>query len=432
MTAGLSAVVACEKQPPAPALPAPAVRVAIATVQPVAQSEQLLATLDGSTNAEVRPQVTGVIQSVDYKEGTVVAAGTLLFTIDKRPFVDALQKAEGDYASAVAELGKAKADVARYVPLVAERAISQQELDDARAAEQVAAANVKAVLAAVETARLNLTWTRVTSPIRGLAGIAKTRVGNLVNPTALLATVSTVDPIRVSFSLSEQQYMQYASILPQVDEPRQARQRLVELILPDGTTYPYPADHVIIGRAFDPSTNTLLVQALFPNPGDKLRPGMYAQARIHGKLTPRVLVPDAAVQQTQGEYHVDVVNAQGRVEIRAVTIGGKVDHSDIVESGIRPRERVIVAGQQNVRPGMLVTVQEQAPQQASPPGQPAGAQAAPSSVPPSLSGQQEQACAQSAGPQLPPGPASAARQVRQLPDSDAGAGSPAGGAEPDR
>src|SRR5262245_8782395 len=201
------AIGACKKKAAPPAPPPPTVRVVPVQVRNVPLVRQWLATLEGSTTAQIQPQVTGYIVAVNYREGSTVEKGQLLFTLDKRPFVAAVEKARGDNEQAIAALEKSRADVKRYLPLVAERAISKEQLDNARHAVRGGIATVKATKAALETAKINLAWTEVRSPIRGLAGLAQTRVGTLVSPNQVLTVVSTLDPMRASFSISQQAYL---------------------------------------------------------------------------------------------------------------------------------------------------------------------------------------------------------------------------------
>lgn len=325
----------------------------------VPQRFEWLATLDGSTNAEIRPQVSGTIESVNYQEGTTVAVGALLFTLDRRPFQAAVTRARGDYETAGAQLDKARADVARYTPLVAERALSRQELDNARAAAAVASASVQAMQGALAAARLNLEWAEVRSPIDGLAGIAKTRVGNLVNSTQVLTVVSTLDPIRATVSISEREYLGAADVLNNANRPEYAASRVLELVLIDGRVHPYKARRVIVNRQLDPTTGTLQLQALFENPGNILRPGMFARLRLITQRTARaLLIPERAVELLQGQSLVRVIDDQGRVAVRRVGLGRLVDHEYIVNEGLDPGARVIVEGLQNAQPGARVAVRE--------------------------------------------------------------------------
>jgi membrane fusion protein (multidrug efflux system) len=360
----------CSKPAP-PRPPPPAVRVATLQIQPIPQEREWLATLEGAVTADIRPQVTGTIQSVDYQEGTVVKPGTLLFTIDDRPFVAASEKARGDYENARAELDKNRADVSRYEPLAAEHAIPREQLENAQAAVRASEASVVAMRGNLQSAQLNVEWTRVRSPIDGLAGIARVRIGNLVTSNESLTVVSTLDPIRASFSISQQEYLQVAEIIQHVNAPEYARARWFELILLDGRVHPFGAQQVIVNREIDPTTGTLLIQALFPNPGNILRPGMFAKIHMRAQReSPTVVVPEAAVQRLQGQTRVAVVGAGDQVELRSVRLGRLLEHAYVVEEGVTAGERVIVEGQQNVQPGMTVTPEPWTPP-ATQPTQPA-------------------------------------------------------------
>ncbi|HXU70705.1 MAG TPA: efflux RND transporter periplasmic adaptor subunit [Polyangia bacterium] len=360
-----AALGACKKPSPPPP-PVPVVRVTTLRTHNIEQVREWLATLDGSTNAEIRPQVSGYIQTVSYHEGTVVAQNTLMFELDHRPFTAVVEKAEGDLQNAMAQWNKAREDVRRYAPLVAEHALSRETLDDARSAAHVGAAQTQAMRGALAVAKLNLEWSFVRSPIDGLAGIATTRVGNLVNANNVLAVVSTLDPIRSSVNISEREYLAVAERLNHVNEPRYANARIIELVLIDGRIHPYRVRRVIVNRQIDPSTGTLLIQALFPNPGNILRPGMFAKVRVHsGAQEDVVLVPERAVQELQGRHMVGVLGADGRVEIRTVKLGRQFDHAYVVESGLQKGDKIIVEGLQNVQPGAKVNAQEIQPPQAS-------------------------------------------------------------------
>jgi len=355
--AALAALAACRKPTPAPP-PLLHVRVVELSRHSIQQTFEWLATLDGSTNAEIRPRVEGYIESVDYQEGSVVEKGALLFTLDKRPLAAARLRAQGGYENALAQLHKAQADVARYTPLAASHAISREELDNARAAAEVATANVRAAQGALASATLNLDFTNVRAPIPGIAGIAQTRVGNLVDPAQVLTVVSTVDPIRASYHISEAEYLGHAEVLNHINDPQYASSRYLELILSDGRVHPYRAQRVIVNRMIDPTTGTLLIQALFPNPGNILRPGLFARVRVHtGRPVEALLLPKLAVQELQGSFRVAIVDSEGRAAVRTVKLGRALDDSYVVEEGLSPGERVIVEGQQNVQPGMKVAAE---------------------------------------------------------------------------
>jgi membrane fusion protein (multidrug efflux system) len=348
---------ACSSPPPAKP-PAPVVRVATLQVRPVEQVREWLATLDGAVNAEIRPHVAGYLVSVDYQEGTLVETGALLFTIDDRTFVAAVQKARGDLGNAEAQLGKNRLDVARYAPLAAEHAIPKEQLDDAHAAVKASLATVDAMRGSLHQAELNLAWTRVRSPIDGIAGIARVRVGNLVDSNQVLTVVSTLDPIRASVQISEQEYLQDAAIINHANEPQYANTRWLELVLIDNRVHAYGARRVIVNREINPQTGTLLIQALFPNPGNVLRPGMFAKVRLHlQREAPAVMLPEMAVQQIQGQTRVAVVDTTNHVEVRVVKLGRLMDHEYQVLDGLKAGERVIVEGQQNAQPGSEVQPQ---------------------------------------------------------------------------
>ncbi|HZS42400.1 MAG TPA: efflux RND transporter periplasmic adaptor subunit [Polyangia bacterium] len=352
------AIVACKKPPP-PAPPAQVVRVATVQARSVPLIKEWLASVDGFTTAQIQPQVTGYIREVNYREGTMVEAEQLLFTLDRRPFIAALDKARGDHESAVAQLDKARQDVRRYIPLVAQNALSREQLDNARAAVLQGEGNVQSTRGALAAAKINLAWTEVRSPIAGLVGLAQTRVGTLVSPSQVLTVVSSLDPMRASFNVSQQEYLQYSDALSHPNAPRYAAQRYFELILVNGLVYPQRANEVIVNRQIDPTTGTLLVQALFPNPGHVLRPGLFGKVRIHAGVSHDVpVVPERAVTELQGQYQVAVVDEQQRVQLRTVKVGAPTDHAYVVESGLRPGERVIVEGQQNILPGAKVSASE--------------------------------------------------------------------------
>jgi RND family efflux transporter MFP subunit len=364
----LMAMAGCKKPPP-PAPPPPTVRVVTVQARNVPRIKEWLATLDGSTTAQIQPQVTGYIVSVDYREGSIVDKGQLLFTLEKRPFIAAVARARGEHEAARAAHSKARADVARYTPLVAERAISRETLDNALAAVREGQANVKATLAMLETARINLEWTDVRSPITGLAGLAQTRVGTLVNPNQVLTVVSTLDPMRATFSVSQQDYLRYADAINNPNAPEFREQRIFELILIDGQVYQHPAGELVVNRQIDPQTGTLQVQAFFPNEEGMLRPGLFGKVRMHaGTSGESPVIPERAISELQGQYQVLVVDDQQRVQVRPVKLGPLFNHDYVVESGLTVGERVVVEGQQNVLPGMKVKASQVEVQARKPPG----------------------------------------------------------------
>ena len=347
---GLVFLVACGSQgrPPAPPLQ---VGVLAVTQADVPLTHEWVGTLDGFVNAEIRPQVEGYLLRQVYKEGTALRQGQVLFEIDGRPFAAAAQQARAALVRDQAQFDKAKQDVDRFTPLAAEKAISQQELDNARVLLRQAQANVDASQAAVDRATLNLQWTHVTSPINGIAGVAKVQVGDLVNPTRVMTTVSTVDPIKVYFNASEQEYMSWAR-----DWAGQGGGKgTLSLVLSDGSTYPFRGDPFMADRNVDLKTGTILLAGVFPNAKLLLRPGQYAKVRADvAKVQGALLVPQRAIWDLQGSAQVAVVGADNKIEIRPIRAGARVGLLQVVEQGLKLGERVVVDGTQKVSAGLLV------------------------------------------------------------------------------
>lgn len=325
-----------------------------------------IGTLDGFVNADVRAQVTGYLVRQNYKEGAYVNEGQLLFEIDPRPYKAALDQAEGQLAQATAQLANAEAvqvrtrlDVERYIPLAKEQAASQQDLDNAtqnnlaaKATVATAQAQIKTAEAAVETAKLNMGFTRLTAPISGIAGQAQLQVGALVSTSGTaVTTVSTLDPIRDYFTVSEQDYLQLQKQFSGSDKQRWK----LQLILADGTTYPHEGTFYFAGRAVDQNTGAIQLAALFPNPGNVLRPGQYGKVRAVIRIEKgALLVPQLAVGELQGSYQADVVGEDGKIAIRPIKVGDRIGTMWIIEEGLKPGERVVAEGQQTLRPGMTV------------------------------------------------------------------------------
>jgi RND family efflux transporter MFP subunit len=344
----------------------PDVLVAQVKQQDVPIYGEWIGTLAGQVNANVQAQVSGYLLKRDYQEGATVRTGQLLFEIDPRPFQAALDQAEGQLAQAIAQLANAEAvqhrdqlDVERYTPLAKEQAASQQDLDNANqnnlAAKATVAtdqAQIKSAQAAVETAKLNLGFTSVTSPVNGIADVARAQVGDLVSPNSgTLTTVSTLDPIRDYFTVSEQDYLRLKGQFSGSD--RQGWK--LQLILADGTTYLHEGVFYFAGRAIDQNTGSIQLAALFPNPGNVLRPGQYGKVRaVVRTVKGALLVPQAAVADLQGSYQVSVVGQDNKIAIRSVKIGERVGTMWIIQDGLKPGERVVAQGQQTLRPGTTV------------------------------------------------------------------------------
>jgi membrane fusion protein, multidrug efflux system len=367
----LSLIAACSAPRPQPQTPPPVVKVVHVEQKDVPVYGEWIGTLDGMVNAEIKAQVTGYLLGQHYTEGSLVRKGQLLFALDPRPFQAVLDQAKGQLAQASAQelqaeanQGKTQLDVNRYMPLAEAKAITQQDLDNAvqanlAAKAQVEAANaaIVAAKAAVETAELNLGFTNVRSPIDGIAGLALAQVGSLVSAgSTILTTVSTIDPIKAYFTATEQEYLRYVRMNPTESE-REARTREIELelILADGTVYPHKGQFYVADREINPQTGAIRLAGLFPNPGNILRPGQYGRVRGATEIRRNaLLVPQRAVTELQGRNQVVVVDGANSVHIRPVTIGERSDSMWIIESGLKPGERVVVEGIQNVRPNLVV------------------------------------------------------------------------------
>jgi membrane fusion protein (multidrug efflux system) len=330
-----------------------------------------IGTLDGFTNADVRAQVTGYLQRQGYQEGAFVKKGQLLFEIDPRPFQASLDQAEGQLAQAKAALANAQAvqgrtelDVNRYVPLAKEQAASQQDLDNAvqnnmaaKATVATAVAQIKSAEAAVETAKINLDFTRLVAPIDGIAGQAQLQVGALVNPSSgPVTSVSTVDPIKVYFTVSESEYLDWNRRFPTETTRQAAGKRLrLELILADGLSYPREGTFYFADRQVNQSTGAIRIAGLFPNPGNILRPGGYGKVRTAVRVQQdALLVPQRAVSELQGGFQVAALDHENKVSIRTVKVGDRVGAQWIIVDGLKPGERVVAEGVQKVRTGMQV------------------------------------------------------------------------------
>jgi len=355
-------VAACAKKQEEPkAPPVPEVSVAEVIQRDVAVGGELTGTMKGFEDVEIRARVEGYLKTVDYKEGSEVKKGQLLFTIDDQPYRAKLAEAKGELARARSVLAKTDMDVKRFRPLAKERAISQSELDNAEAAQRSATAQVEAAKANVDQATLNAGYCRITAPLDGLAGRAQRKVGDLVGkgePT-LLTTVSSIDPIRVSVNIPEALYLKYANQIPAegtTEPPQPTPDRPgAELVLADGSVYPERGYIVLVDRAVDPQTGTLRADLAFKNPMKILRPGLYAKVRYRAEnRAGALLVPQRAVSELQGQYSVAVVNAENKVESRTVKVGPRVGSLWILDEGVKPGDKVIVEGAAKVRDGMTV------------------------------------------------------------------------------
>jgi len=379
--------------------PLPGVEVAEVEQQDVPIHSEWIGTLDGMVNAEIRAQVAGYLRTQRYTEGSFVRKGQLLFEIDPRPFQAALDQARGELAKAEGQVtqangqlsqanaqllqaeanqGKTQLDVDRYTPLAKQKAVTDQEMDNAVQANHAAKAQVEAARAGVETAKaaivaaraaveaaraavakaeLDLGFTSIASPIDGIAGIAQAQVGNLINPTSgALTTVSTVDPIKVYFTLSEQEYLNHARRNPTRGAWDPAGKKLeLELVLADGTTYPRKGRFFVADRQVDQKTGAIRLAGVFPNPGNTLRPGQYGRVRaVTSMKRGALLVPQRSVSELQGGHRIAVVGNDNKVSIRPIKVGERIGTMWIIEDGLKPGERVVAEGIQKVRPDAVV------------------------------------------------------------------------------
>jgi len=349
----------------ASAIPPPVVQVATVVQQDTPIYTEWVAVLDGYVNAQIQPRVAGYIIKQNYREGSVVRKGEVLFEIDPRPFKAALDQAKAQLAQAQAQLGKASLDVERDTPLAQARAIAQSQLDTEIQAKLGGQAQVQAAKANVEQAELNMEFTKVTSLVSGIAGIAQVQIGNLVGPNSVLTSVSQVDPIKAYFTVSEQVFTEFHRRFPTEASVEEQRRRMpLQLLLADGAVYEQTGRVYFSDREGNPATGAIRIAGVFPNPNNLLRPGGYGRVRLSARTqTGALLVPQRAVMELQGSHQVAVVGSDNKVAIRPVTVGERVGKLWIITDGLKAGERVIVEGLQKVRDGAAVSpVAAQSPQ----------------------------------------------------------------------
>lgn len=336
----------------------PEVEVASVVQKDVRVYGDWVATLDGYVNAQIQPQVSGYLIKQDYREGSFVHQGDVLFEIDPRPFQAVLDQAKAQLAQAEAQLGNATINVSRDIPEAQENAIPQSQLDTDKQSQLAGKAAVEAGHAAVEQASLNLGFTKVRSLIDGIAGIAQVQVGNLVGPSTVLTAVSQVNPIKVYFPISGDDYLRMVGGAGQgsVDLLSPRSNVPLQLILSDGSTYPHTGKFLFADRQVDPQTGTIRIASSFPNPGNVLRPGEYGRVRAPTAIRKGALmIPQRAVTELQGSYQVAVVEQGNRIAIRSVEVGPRMDSLWIINKGLTAGEQVVAEGTLKVRDGSVVT-----------------------------------------------------------------------------
>jgi membrane fusion protein (multidrug efflux system) len=350
----------CEKKEAAPPPPPPTVKVVDVLQQDVPLYAEWVAQLNGDINAEIVPKVQGYVLKKDYQEGYLVVKGQLLFEIDPRPFQASLDQAQAQVAVAAADLSKAQTDLARDTPLAAQNAIPQKNVDNDKAAVDAGKAQLDAANAMVAQGKLNLEWTKVYSPIDGVAGVATSQVGDLVGPTTKMTTISKVNPIRAYFSISEDQYLKNAARISAVISGVQkgGAPLPVEYIQANEAAYPSMGRIILVNREISSQTGTIQFAAEFPNPNATLRPGGFGRVRIKtGNNKGALLVPQAAVIEVQSAYQVIVIGPDNKATFRPVKVGDRVGTKWVITDGLQPGEKVVAEGLQKVRDGMTVTVQ---------------------------------------------------------------------------
>ena len=372
LLAGLALVAGCSKSAKGggpPQYPPPDVVTTTVQQKDVPVFGDWVANLDGYVNAQIQPQVTGYLIRQNYKEGSHVSKGQVLYEIDPRPFQASLDQAKGQLAQAQAQLQLAQINTKRDTPLAEARAIARSQLDNDLQTQAADEATVKAQEAAVETAKLYLEWTKVRSLLDGIAGLATIQVGSLVTQSTVLTTVSQVQPIKVYFAISEQEYLALSEKAREggaADLLHSARRVPIEMTLSNGTVYPSKGYVVFVDRQVNSSTGTIRVAAAFPNPQSLLRPGQYGRVRAQTSLERGALVvPQRAVTELQGSYQIAVINADNKVHIQNVEVGPQIGTNWVITNGLKPGEQVVIEGNGKLADGMPVHPHPAAPEQAS-------------------------------------------------------------------
>jgi membrane fusion protein, multidrug efflux system len=349
-------LVGCKQKEEAPQQAPPEVEVTEVTQRNVPIYREWVAQLNGRYNAQITPRVQGYLLQQDYRDGFFVKKGQLLYQVDPHAFEVAIAQAKAQVAEAVANLSNADTNVARDRPLAAQSAIPQKQLDTDIATQAASQAQLDAAKAQLAQAQLNLSWTKVYSPIDGIAGISSAQIGNLVGTTTVMTTVSQVNPIWAYFNISEADYLSRAEMFYQLISGKRVASPVLDFIQADGTTYPKKGKIVLVNREVTSQTGTIQLVAEFPNPDAILRPGGFGRVRFLVATNENAMVvPQQAVIEIQSMYTVAVVEPGNKAAFRVVKMGDRVGTDWIVAEGLKPGDQVIVQGYMKVREGTPVT-----------------------------------------------------------------------------
>ena len=349
------AMTSCSKKAP-PSPPPPEVLVTEVKQQDVPIYNEYVGQLDASVNATIEARVQGYLISQSYNEGQLVKKGDELFQIDRRPFEASLAQAKAAFLQADAAAKQAELNAQRNTELFQRKVASEQERDNAVQSAAAARAQAEAQRAAVEQAQLNLDYTTIVAPVDGIAGLTRVQVGDLIQAGTVLTTVTKVDPIKAYFTVSEQRFSEYSRRYADPQERLAHEKELrFEIILADGSTYPHIGEWFGADNQVDPRTGSIRIAAVFPNPGNILRPGQFARTRVQSEIKKAaLLVPQRAVTELQGTQQVAVIGPENKVHIQPVRMGRRIDHEWIVEEGLKVGDHIVVEGVQKAREGILV------------------------------------------------------------------------------
>lgn len=314
----------------------------------------------GAADIKIAPRVYGIVQSLNFKEGTLVKEGDLLYTIDPIPYQNKVDAAAGNLAEANTMMVKAKADLDMIEPLAKINAVSQRELVSTKAQYEASIAKVQTAEAALDNAKIELGYCSVTAPISGLIGISKVREGDYVSqgPFAVLNTISQLDSIRVRFTISEQEFMRIQKEMRAEYLTAGGLGTKIQLILSDGSVYPHPGRLSFADRQIDPSTGAITIEANYPNPDRLLRPGQYVKVRVvTSKVKNALLIPQRAVIEMQGIFQVYVLGDSSKVNTRVIQIGTTYKDAYLVSDGLKANEKIAMGGTALLKNGSVILPQ---------------------------------------------------------------------------